>query len=86
MSESRPDTTPIRARPASRAPRTLYWRLRPGDRVSIQHGDQIGIVTCTTDKRNDPIMLLEAPIEFKVQVLPRSAHTTLGGDRVRSTK
>ncbi len=71
-------------RHVSRAPRSLYWRLRPGDRVSLIHGDQIAIVTCL-EQRGRPgtlVMLLEAPIEFKMEAVPRANHTLLGGDRV----
>ncbi len=86
MSEPIPE--PIRARSASRAPRTLYWKLRPGDRVSLIHGDQIAIVTCLDqrDRAGTVTMLLEAPIEFRVEVIPRASHALLGGDRVAPRK
>ncbi len=73
-------------RHVSKAPRTLYWQLRPGDRVSLIHGDQIAIVTCL-EQRNRAgtlTLLLEAPMEFKMVVAPRQNHTLLGGDRVAS--
>ncbi len=45
------------------------------------------MVTCLTgpegDRRSNTLTLLvEAPIEFHVQVIPRANHTALGGDHV----
>ncbi len=53
--------------------------------MSLSHGDQIAIVTCLTgpegDRRSNTLTLLvEAPIEFHVQVLARNKYTALGGD------